>query len=413
MPGVLIRDVEYRGEVTDLLVSTTQVNRLRDYDHVIDGTGLVAVPAFDDGHVHFREPGFTDKEDLLTGARAAAAGGYARVVCEPNTRPVIDDAEALRAHWRRVRELGLPITVETKCALTLGQAGEALVNIPEIAAGVPFGVEFSSDGEPVADHDLLVRAFRLCDGPTRIHLHCEETPRSRERVAAFLGPGTPMAREAELIALALEARADAGTGRLHIQHVSLAESARLIADAKRKGFPVTAEVAPHHLLLCDEMIPTRDGGPDANWKMNPPLRSAADMFAMRRALAEGVIDVIATDHAPHTPAEKARAWDDAPFGVLGLETAFGACMGLVLTGDLTFDRLIAAMTGDAAAYSRAFGFEAAQLTLVDPKAVWTVDPDRFYSKSRNCPFAGMTFTGKPVYTIANGQVVMAEGEVLF
>ncbi len=413
MPGVLIREVEYRGTVGDLLVSTTLVNRLGDYDRVIDGKGLIAVPAFDDGHVHFREPGFTEKEDLLSGARAAAAGGYARVVCEPNTRPVIDDIDALRAHRRRVRELGLPIAVETKCALTLGQQGDALVNIPGIAAGVPFGVDFSSDGEPVADYDLLVRAFRMCDAPVRIHLHCEGTPRAEARLTAALGPGPALAREPALIALALAARAEAGRGRLHIQHVSLAESARLIAEAKSKGFPLTAEVAPHHLLLCDEMIPTRDGGPDANWKMNPPLRSAADMFAMRRALAEGVIDVIATDHAPHTSAEKAKPWDEAPFGVIGLETAFGAGMALVFSGDLTFDRLIAAMTGEAAAYSHAFGYEAAQITLIDPKMVWTVEPEKFYSKARNCPFAGMTFTGRPVYTIANGQVVMADGEVLF
>jgi len=413
MPGLLITDVEYRGVVGDLLVSNTMISRLGGYDQIINGAGLIAVPAFDDAHVHFRDPGLTEKEDLLTGARAAAAGGYARVVCEPNTRPVIDDAAQLRQHRQRVHALGIPITVEMKCALTLGQQGTALVNIPGILEHLPFGVDFSSDGEPVADYDLLVRAFRLLSPPARLHLHCEATPHTETVMEDVFGPGPTLAREPALIALALAALAEAGAGRLHIQHVSLAESALLIADAKGKGLPVTAEVTPHHLLLCAEDIPSSDDGPDANWKMNPPLRSAADMFAMRRALAAGVIDYIATDHAPHSPAEKAQPWDAAPFGVIGLETAFAACLSLMYTGDLTFERLVAAMTGEADAYSRAFGYEAPNLTLIDPLLVWSVEPETFYSKGRNCPFAGMTLKGRPVYTIANGQVVMAEGKVLF
>jgi dihydroorotase len=221
-----------------------------------------------------------------------------------------------------------------------------------------------------------------------------------------------MRREPALIALALSALAEAGCGRLHIQHVSLAESAQLIAAAKAQGLPVTAEVSPHHLLLCAEDIPLHNGEPDANWKMNPPLRSREDMRAMRRALADGTIDVIATDHAPHTPAEKAQRWDEAPFGVIGLETAFAACMSLVHDGTLAFTQLINALNPTlptaAASWTYAQGY-----TLVDPNAAWTVDPERFYSKGRNCPFAGMTLTGKPVYTIVNGKIVMAEGEVLF
>jgi dihydroorotase len=170
-------------------------------------------------------------------------------------------------------------------------------------------------------------------------------------------------------------------------------------------------VTPHHLLLCEEDIPRRGDGPDPNWKMNPPLRSRTDMMAMRRALALGIIDTIATDHAPHTPAEKARPWDAAPFGVIGLETAFAACNAVVQAGDVPLSRIVSATGGDLDVLC-ASDFPH-DLVLIDPNHVWTVDPDKFYSKSRNCPFAGMTFKGKAMYTIIDGKVVMAEGEVLF
>lgn len=402
MSGILIREVEYEGQIGDILVhEAIGVTRIDEYDHVINGKGLIAVPAFKDEHVHFRDPGFTDKEDLCSGAKAAAAGGYSVVRCEPNTQPVIDNSDRINAFEERVDELGIPIFVCTKCALTIDQLGKELVDI----RGIKHTFDFSSDGEPVTNHDLLVEAFRQSAPLCRIHLHCEETPRTSEQVRAVLGEGLKMAREPELIRLALSAFATAGTGRLHIQHVSLAESVSLIADAKQQDFKVTAEVTPHHLLLCEDNIPLRNGERDPNWKMNPPLRSREDMLAIRRALADGVIDFIATDHAPHTPAEKAKSWDEAPFGVIGLETAFGACMSLVHAGELTFERLIRAMANEDSIWY--------DVTLIDPNAEWSVDPKKFYSKSRNCPFAGMKFKGKPVYTIANGKLVMAEGEVLF
>jgi len=406
MPGILIKEVEYQGTVGDLLVSGHGVVRLGDYDQVIDGRGLIAVPAFADHHVHFRDPGQTEKEDVLSGARAAAAGGYAFVRCEPNTRPVIDSIESVLTFFSRVWGMDLPVTILPKCALTVGQQGEELVDIEEISARVPW-IRFSSDGEPVSNRELLQAAILATEGKTFIDLHCEETPRSAERVTRDLGFGEPMTREADLIRLAIATLAEIGHGKLHFQHVSLAESVVLIADAKRRGLSITAEVAPHHLLLTREDIPQRDGVPDANWKMNPPLRGQEDMLAVRRGLADGVIDLLATDHAPHTPEEKAQPWDEAPFGVIGLETAFGAAMSLVHAGELTFARLIEAMAPSTD------GGELPNITVVDPNAEWTVDPDRFYSKSRNCPFTGMTFKGKPVYTIAGGKLVMAEGTVLF
>lgn len=406
MPGILIKEVEYQHEVGDLLVTAHGVVRLGDYDRVIDGKGLVAVPAFTDHHVHLRDPGFTEKEDISSGARAAAAGGYAFVRCEPNTRPVLDDIDGILSFFARVWEQDLPITILPKCALTRGQRGEELVDIQEIQARAPW-IRFSSDGEPVTDRELLIHALRLTSGQSWIDLHCEETPHSAVRVTQDLGFGAPMEREPELIRLAISALEETGFGKLHIQHVSLAASVSLIADAKRRGMTLTAEVTPHHLLLCRDDIPQHNGAPDANWKMNPPLRSHDDMLAVRRALADGTIDFIATDHAPHTPAEKAGPWDEAPFGVIGLETAFGAAMTMVHNGDLTFDRLIQAMTPSADTG------ELPNITLVDPNVEWIVEPDKFYSKSRNCPFAGMTLKGKPMYTIANGKLVMAESQILF
>ena len=412
MPGIVIRGVEYRGEVTDLLVNGRAIspissNTLPDSEE-IQGRGLIAVPGFVDVHVHFRDPGLTEKEDLLTGARAAAAGGFTTVLCEPNTRPVIDTAERVSAFYGHTEALGIPIAVLTKAAVTLGEAGETLTDIPALATA--HAAALSDDGEPLVRQDLLIEAFRASAGLV-LTAHCEETPRSADKVRAALGDGTAMGREVELIRLHIEALALAGGGRLHIQHVSLAESAVLIADAKRRGLAVTAEVTPHHLLLCADDIPHQD----ANWKMNPPLRSRADMQAVRRALADGVIDMIATDHAPHTMVEKAQGWENAPFGIIGLEAAFGACMRLVHDGTLTLDRLVAAMSKNPIALlpDWARTKAAGGLTLIDPSAEWTVDPDQFYSKARNCPFAGMAFQGKPVYTIADGKVVMAERAVRF
>jgi len=425
MSGILIREVEYRGETVDLLIDHVSPHIMHDQltitrvegevpgdVTVIEAKGLIVSKGFYDDHVHFRDPGFTEKEDLLTGARAAVAGGYSSVTCMPNTNPVIDCAEAVSLFDKRWRELALPIMVYTHGALTVGERGESLTNMWALADQGVFSL--SDDGEPVLDEQLLADALRrTTSGNFKTSLHCEETPRSQQKVREVLGEGKPYEREPEIIALSLKVLADTPGNRwLHFQHISMQESVRLIADAKKRGLNVTAEVAPHHLLLCRDDIPLRNGEPDANWKMNPPLRSREDMLAMRRALAEGIIDYIATDHAPHTPLEKARPWDQAPFGVIGLETAFGACMSLVHNGDLSFDLLLNALeAGDDL-------LEASQhlitgVTLIDPNHVWTVDPDKFYSKARNCPFAGMTFKGKPMYNIANGKILMAEGEVLF
>lgn len=416
MSGVLIKGVTYKGEVVDLLTHGPVVEITAEgcsrCDNQINGHGLIACPAFSDDHTHFRDPGLTEKEDLLSGSRAAAAGGYAFIECEPNTRPVIDTFEKVIKFRQHVHSLHIPIQVSTKVALTIGQYGEELVDIDGL---LPYVSAFSDDGEPILNRALLSQAFMIgqaSDETVTVTAHCEETPRSKDHVRSALGDGQALHREPDIIKLNIEALRIAGVGHLHIQHVSLAESLPIIADAKKEGLHVTAEVAPHHLLLCEDDIPMRDGAPDANWKMNPPLRSREDMMAMRRALSQGIIDYIATDHAPHTIQEKARPWDDAPFGVIGLETAFASCFSLIQQGDLSLMRLLDALSAHRYSSLKLNALWGG-LTLIDPDHVWTVDPDKFYSKARNCPFAGMTFRGKPMYTIAGGRVVMAEGEVLF
>ncbi len=418
---ILIRNVEYDGSVIDVLVSGGVVIpapevKPADAIKTINARGLVASPGpLVDLHVHFRDPGLTEKEDFLSGARAAAAGGISVVACEPNTRPVIDNPEAVTAFRERVIAQRCPIGIYTKGAITRGQAGEALTDFPAlVTAGV---VGFSDDGEPVLDRELLVNAFRQsagAEGGLCLTAHCEETPASAARVRTLLGDGPALAREAEIIRLHLDALARAGVGRLHVQHVSLAASVALIADAKQRGLAVTAEVTPHHLLLCAEDIPLRAGEPDPNWKMNPPLRSRDDMLALRTALANGVIDIIATDHAPHRTEEKAQRWTEAPFGVIGLETALSACLTLVHDGTLTLARLFTALGATPwNLLPRWAQSRYDSITLIDPQASWTVEPDRFFSKGRNTPFAGRTFRGKAVYTIARGRIAMADGEVLF
>ncbi len=411
MPGILIKDVDYNGEVRDMFVGDWVSEWYATGDvpadvTVINAKGLTAIPAFVDVHVHFRDPGLTEKEDLLSGSRAAAAGGYCSVACEPNTRPVIDTPAKVRAFAARVRELQIPLTVRTKAALTLEQAGTELTD-PELRTYPIAG--FSDDGEPLLNKDLLVHAFHALEqGDVHtLYAHCEQTPRSSDKMMATLGAGTPYQREPDIIKMHLRALAQARPvkARLHIQHVSMAESVELIANAKKEGLPVAAEVTPHHLLLCEEDIPSRDSEGDANWKMNPPLRTRYDMMAMRRALVDGIFDCIATDHAPHTPVEKARSWNEAPFGVIGLETAFGVCMKLVHDGTITLERLC-----DLMSTKHNLG---ANIALIDPKKLWIVHPEKFYSKSRNCPFAGMTLKGKVQYTVANGKLVYAEGKVLF
>ncbi|MBX6362270.1 MAG: dihydroorotase [Gemmatimonadetes bacterium] len=404
-------------EVLDVLLADGVVARIgRDLEapegaDVRDAGGLVVAPGLIDVHVHLREPGGEHKETIATGARAAAAGGFTAVCAMPNTDPPVDDPAAVgfvraagaRAGGARVYPTG---------AVSIGQAGERLAEIGEmVAAGA---VAITDDGRPVSDAGLMRLALeysRTFGIP--VASHCEEKALSRGGsmnegiVSTRLGlTGIPNAAEDVMIARDL-ILAELTGGRLHVQHVSTARGVAMIREARARGVAVTAEATPHHLTLTDEAV----DGYDTNAKMNPPLRTAADVEAVRAGFADGTLDVLATDHAPHHYDEKEQAFDDAPFGIVGLETAFGLCMTeLVEKGVLTLPELIRRMSTNPA---RAFGLPGgtlaegtiADVSVLDPSAAWTVDPARFYSKSRNTPFAGRKLRGRAALTIVGGVVV--------
>jgi dihydroorotase len=408
--NLLITDVEYCGEIVNLLVNQTGFRVTTDDIHqsteLINGKGLTALPGFVDIHVHFRDPGLTAKEDILTGSRAAAAGGYTIITPEPNTRPVIDNTDEYNAVQSRMNEM--PVTVLQKAAVTLNQQGIELTDLSSLnKAGAP---SFSDDGEPIVDENILIEAFKLLDtlpGHPVITAHCEETPKSSIKVNKYLGSGNNMMREPEIVMCNISALRKAGCGRLHIQHVSMAETVKIIADAKSEGLSVTAEVAPHHLWLCDSDIMNAD----PNYKMNPPLRSREDMLAMRQALADSIIDIIATDHAPHTAEEKAAGWEKAPFGITGLETAFPLIYQLVIDNVIPFSKLAEILSLKPESILFDNKKVNSGITLVDLKKKWVVES--FYSKSSNSPFIGRNMTGKVIYTINSGKVITADGAVIF
>ena len=410
MNNLLITDVEYYGDKVNLLVDSKGFcvfnGRVTNSVELINGNGLTALPGFVDIHVHFREPGLTEKEDILTGARAAAAGGYTLVTPEPNTRPVIDNIVDFNEIQNKMNSL--PVSIMQKAAVTLGQHGTDLTDLLGLYnCGAP---AFSDDGEPIVNENILVDAFKVLASLPNcpvITAHCEETPRSSQKVNISLGNGIEMMREPEIVACNISALRKAGCGRLHIQHVSLANTVDLISAAKAEGLKITAEVTPHHLLLSVEDI--IEG--DANWKMNPPLRSKADMLAMRDALAKGIIDIVATDHAPHTATDKNVGWEQAPFGITGLETAFSLIYQLVVEGVIPFNSLAELLS--IKPEKILFNNEKINtgITLIDLNKKWTVD--KFYSKSANSPFIGRQMTGKVIYTINKGKLLTADGAVIF
>jgi dihydroorotase len=373
--------------------------------------GLVVAPGLVDIHVHLREPGNEDEETVASGARAAAAGGFTAVCAMPNTDPVTDNQAAvgfivrqsLRAGGARVHPIG---------AISVGQRGERLAEFGEmVGAGA---VAVSDDGRPVAAGHLMRTALEYARTfGIPVADHCEEPTLAaggvmhEGLVATRLGlKGIPAAAEEIMVARNV-LLAELTGGHVHLCHMSTRGSVELIRRAKERGITVTAEVTPHHLTLTDHACEAYD----TNAKMNPPLREAADVAALRAALKEGVIDCIASDHAPHAYDEKEAAFDDAPFGIVGLETAFAvAHTELVLSGALTLAELLHRMsTAPAAAFHLSGGSlqpgAPADICVLDLAATWRVDPAQFCSKSRNTPFAGRELTGRAVLTIVGGDVV--------
>ncbi|HQR29600.1 MAG TPA: dihydroorotase [Anaeromyxobacteraceae bacterium] len=383
---------------------------------VVDATGKWVTPGFVDLHVHLREPGQEYKESVATGTRAAVAGGFTSVCAMPNTVPANDNTSVTELMLARAAAAGLA-RVYPVGAVTKGRKGEELAEYGELkAAGC---VALSDDGSPVMSSSMMRRALeysRAFGLPLAVHeedLHLVGKGVMHEGpVATRLGlKGVPAQAEDVMVLRDLSLLELTG-GRLHICHVSTAGSVRAIREARRRGLPVTAEVTPHHLALTDEDVAASDYDPD--FKMNPPLRSAADVAACREGLADGTLDAIATDHAPHSPEEKKLEFDAALNGVLGLETAFPVCLELVRRGVLGERRLVEALTVSAA---RCFGLPGgtlavgapADVVVLDPAATWVVDPMKGFSKSRNTPWKGRTLTGRCTHAFVGGRLVHEAG----
>ncbi len=379
-------------------------------DETIDAAGLVVAPGLIDMHVHLREPGREEDETIETGTRAALAGGFTSVACIPNTEPPIDTQAAVEFIHQKAARADTCNVFVVAC-VSRGREGKELAEIGQLVeAGA---VAFSDDGAPVYDAELMRRAFEYCrmfDKPVLAHEEVLELSRGgvmhEGLVSLVLGlTWMPAAAEEVLIGRDI-ALSEVTGGRLHAMHVSTAGGVALIREAKRRGLRVTAEACPHHFTLTDESL----RGFDSNFKMSPPLRTAADVEAIITGLVDGTIDCIATDHAPHAREKKMLELDRAPFGILGLETAVGlAVTRLIVPGRIGWPRLIEAMSTLPA---RILGINrgtlrpgaVADITLIDPNLSWRVDVASFRSKSVNSPFDGWTLQGRAVTTIVGGRV---------
>jgi dihydroorotase len=379
----------------------------------VDAEGLHAFPGFVDPHVHLRTPGREDEEDIDSGTRAAAAGGYCAILAQPNTEPVVDSAPVLRSLRERARaEARIPTGF--LAAITVGQRGERLTEMAELADAGAAG--FTDDGLPVRSAGVMRQALQYQRLAGRLlALHEEDPSLSADgvmhegEVSAQLGlAGIPSVSESTMIARDCDLASYEG-GRIHIQHLSACGSLQVVEMAKQAGVQVTCEATPHHLILTDEAVRSLD----TNFKMNPPLRGESDRAALVEALRNGTIDCVATDHAPHAREEKEQPFELAPMGVTGLETAFAALhTELVLPGLIDLGVLVERMTAGGEPFGlpvpRIEPGAPANVCLVDLDAEWEVGEAGYESRSANCAFAGRRLTGRVRVTIAAGAVAYRE-----
>lgn len=415
--GRLIDPVSGRDETVDIHIIDGRIEKLgkniaaSPSSQVVDLKGKIVAPGFIDMHVHLREPGFEHKETILTGCTSAAAGGFTAVACMPNTKPAIDDESVIRFIQEKANAAlqGL-VDVYPVAAVTVGRKGEHLAPMAELAtAGA---VAFTDDGDPVHDAELMRRALeysKMFNKP--IIQHAQDLPLTKGGVmnegfnATTLGlPGMPAIAEDIMVARDIRLSAYTG-GQYHVAHISTVGCVELVHEAKKKGLNVTCEVTPHHFCLTDEAVRSYD----TNTKMNPPLRTRDDVEAMKQGLKDGTIDVIATDHAPHSYDEKQVEFQCAPFGIVGLETAIGlAITELFEKNILSLYQLIEKFSTNPRRILHLPQIEIqegkqANLTIFDPSVEWIVDVQKFKSKSKNSPFNGFALRGKAVGVINNDQ----------
>ncbi|MEN9751388.1 MAG: hypothetical protein RLZZ600_435 [Actinomycetota bacterium] len=424
---ILITNVNVLGErVADIYISDGRIAEVgsgltQKAASVIDATGLVALPGLVDLHTHLREPGFEQSETVLTGSRAAAAGGFTTVFAMANTNPVADNAGVVEQVARLGEEAGF-VTVRPIGAVTVGLAGESLSDIGAMANSRAQVRVFSDDGKCVHDSLLMRRALEYVKGFGGVVAQHAQDPRltidaqmNEGEVSARLGlNGWPAVAEESIIARDVLLAEHVGA-RIHVCHLSTAGSVEIVRWAKARGIEVTAEVTPHHLLLTDDLAENYD----ARFKVNPPLRTAADVKALRDAVADGTIDIVATDHAPHPVETKDCEWDHAAFGMVGLESALPIVnTTLVRTGLITWSDVARILSQTPARIGSLDGDrtlsigQVADITLFNPDATRTWSTDDVVSRSKNTPFTGIELAGAVEYTIRHGYLTVAQGEVV-
>ncbi len=414
LTGVTLAD----GTTTNVVVEGQTISSVGalTVGELIDCSGLMVLPGFVDLHTHLREPGSEDSETVLTGAKAAAKGGFTAVSAMANTSPVADTAGVVEQVFRLGKEAGL-CEVFPIGAVTVGLAGEQLAELGAMADSAAQVRVFSDDGKCVSDPLVMRRALEYVKSFGGVIAQHAQDPRLTQgsqmnegEVSSRLGlAGWPAVAEEAIIARDI-LLADHVKSRLHICHLTTKGGVELVRWAKSQGINVTAEVTPHHLLLTDELVESYD----PVYKVNPPLRTDADVQALRIGLADGTIDIVATDHAPHPTEDKECEWSAAAFGMIGLETAFGVIVKTMIeTGAMSWPRLVEVMSTNPAKigrYSRQGGAvtagSPANLTLVNPKSAWQVDREKMSSKSKNTPFHGTALTAKVIHTIYEGVFVV-------